>query len=303
MTIPFHTPMLQDRDAVCQAANAAAAMENDAAFASIYLLRRKYRIEIAFQNGMLLRRYGAGVRENCYGFPLGGETESGIRLYAEDAKQRGIPLRLGLLTEEMCQTLSTLYPEQFLYTEAAEYAEYLYLRENIALLKGSRYHRKRNHIAQFRRGCPDAEIQPLVAENADFAVNIARKWLENRENPAELSVQTEFGCIQEAAANWNALGLSGLLLYAEGKPIGMTIVSEISEGVTDVHFEKVIPNYPHAWPVVANEMAKCLPESKYLNREEDLGEGGMRASKISYHPDLIRKKYFAQWCGKELPTC
>lgn len=303
MTISFHAPTLLDREAVCQAAETAHAMENDAAFASIYLLRRKYQTEIAFAGDTLLRRYHAGVRKDCFGFPLGTEIPRGISICAEAAAKEGIPLRFGLLTQEMCAELERLYPTGFRFTPAEGYTEYLYLQENLAEMKGSRYHKKRNHIAQFHRGHPDAEIQPLIAENADFAVKIARKWLENRENPADLSVQLEFGCIQEAAANWDALGLSGLLLYAEGKPIGMTVVSEIASGVADVHFEKVIPNYPHAWPVVANAMAKCLPNVTYLNREEDLGEGGMRASKTSYHPDLLREKFFAQWCGKELPIC
>ena len=114
-------------------------------------------------------------------------------------------------------------------------------------------------------------------------------------------MQYELNCIREAAANWDALQLSGLLLYAETEkpPIGMEIVSQISPHVWDIHFEKVIPGYPHAWPVVANEMAKCLTDAEYLNREEDLGESGMRSSKLSYRPDLLNEKFFAEWCGEE----
>ena len=80
----------------------------------------------------------------------------------------------------------------------------------------------------------------------------------------------------------------------------MTVVSEISAGIFDIHFEKVVPAHPHAWPVVVNEMAKCLAGAIYLNREEDLGESGMRSSKQSYRPDLLNEKYTALWRGKEL---
>lgn len=297
MRIPFHTPTLDDRAVVCRAANAAAAMENDAAFASIYLLRHKYRTEIAVMGEALLRRYHAGIRADCYGFPLGGDLRASIALLAADARISGMPLRLGLLTQEMCDALADCYPGGFVFTPAAGYTEYLYLRQNLAEMKGSRYHGKRNHISQFQRANPEAEIQPLIAENAEFAVEIARGWLTGRSDSESPSLQAELQCICEAAEHWNALGLSGLLLYAQGQPIGMTIVSEISQGVVDVHFEKVIPAYPHAWPVVAQSMARCLPQAKYLNREEDLGEDGMRASKTSYHPDLLREKFFAQWVG------
>lgn len=300
MTIPFSSPTLHDRAAVFEAACASKAMENDAAFASIYLLRHKYRTQIAKVGEQLLRFYGAGIRENCYGFPLGcGDIGEAVALMHEDANTRGIPFRMGLLTHEMCEALEAAFPHQFSFLPVEGYTEYLYLQENLANLSGSKYHKKRNHIAQFRRAYPEAEIHPLTIENANFAVNIAKAWLMSRENPQDTSLQGEFACIQEATAHFDTLGLSGLLLYAEGKPIGMTIVSEISLGIADVHYEKVLPEFPHAWPVVANEMARCLPNALYLNREEDLGTDGMRSSKTSYRPDLLQEKYIAVWDKKE----
>ena len=136
--------------------------------------------------------------------------------------------------------------------------------------------------------------------SADLAVGIAEQWLAARSNPEDPALLYELSCIREAAANWEALHLSGLLLYDGAHPIGMTVVSEISAGIFDIHFEKVVPAHPHAWPVVVNEMAKCLAGAIYLNREEDLGESGMRSSKQSYRPDLLNEKYTALWRGKEL---
>ena len=182
-------------------------------------------------------------------------------------------------------------------------SDYIYEREKLVKLPGKKDHGKRNHISQFWRACPDAYIQPLIPENAAFALGIADQWLAARPDPQDASLQYERSCIAEAAANMEALGLTGLLLYADGQPVGMTMVSEISAGIFDVHFEKVIPDQPHAWPVVANEMAKCLTAAEYLNREEDLGENGMRTSKQSYRPDLLNEKFIAEWHGKESDLC
>lgn len=295
MRIPFHIPVLADGDAVREAAALCSAKENDAAFASIYLLREKYGTEIAVHCGMLLRRYQSGYRAGSCGYPLGESArlrETVCALYA-DAQEAGVQLKFTLLTEEQCMTLQTLFPDAFTVTAAEEYTEYLYLRDNLANLRGSKYHGKRNHIAQFWRGNPEAMIQPLIAENAQYAVEIARAWLDHRENPEEPSLLFEYRCIEEAAAHFDALGMTGLLLYAGGQPAGMAMVSEISPGILDVHFEKVRPEYPHAWSVVANETAKCMPHAEYLNREEDLGESGMRRSKQSYKPDLLNLKFNA----------
>lgn len=298
MPLLFQTPTLADREAVCAAAEVSHAAENDASFVNLYLLREKYGTEFCFSDGMLLRRYSSGFRAGGYGFPLGGgDLKSAVALLRQDAESRGIPFRMTLLTRAQCGALEAAFPACFSITQAADYTEYLYLRENLAEMRGSRYHGKRNHIAQFRRGYPDSYIQPLIAENAHYAVEIAEQWLANREHSEDAALQYELSCIKEAAENWSALGLGGLLLYAEEQPVGMTVVSQISSGIYDVHFEKVIPNQPHAWPVVANEMARCLADARYLNREEDLGEGGMRASKQSYRPDLLNEKFIAKWKG------
>ena len=297
----FHIPELTDREAVIAAAGASSAAENDASFVNLYLLREKYGTEIAFADGMLLRRYHAGFRAGCYGFPLGsGDLNAALSLLHEDARAAGIPFRLTLLTKAQCDALEAAAPSEYTLTPVPDYTEYFYRREHLAEMRGSRYHGKRNHIAQFWRAWPEAFIQPLIAENAGYAVEIAEKWLAARSDPQDPSLLYELSCIKEAAACWESLHLSGLLLYAkpESAPIGMTVVSEISAGKWDVHFEKVLPDQPHAWPVVANEIAKCLTDAEFLNREEDLGEGGMRASKQSYRPDLLNEKYIAARKGE-----
>ena len=300
MSLRFHVPVPGDRPAVSETVFAAGAMENDAAFANLFLLREKYGTELCTEDRMLLRRYGRGVRAGSYGFPLGGgDLKQAVSLLHADAAERGIPFRMTLLTKPQCERLEALFPGGFMFAPMPDYTEYLYLQENLAALRGSRYHGKRNHIAQFWRACPDAYIQPLVAENADIAVSVAERWLQARNTPDDPSLLFELNCIKEAAANWDALALTGLLLYDGMEPVGMTVVSEISAGIFDIHFEKVVPEYPHAWPVVVNEMAKCLSGAEYLNREEDLGESGMRSSKQSYRPDLLNEKYTAQWRGEE----
>ncbi len=296
MLLNFEAPTLSHITAVQPILQSAAPMENDAAFANLYLLRHKYGTQLAVAENTLFRRYTAGFRAGCYGFPLGtGDLHAAVLSLKAHADAQNQPFRMTLLTEEMCRRLEAVFPQQFTFTEAEGYDEYLYLRDDIAALRGSRYHKKRNHIAQFWRQNPDAEIQPLIPENADLAVSVAEQWLMARENPALPSLQAEFSCICEAAAHMQALQMCGLLLYAGGKPVGMTMVSCIANDVYDVHFEKVIAAQPHAWPVVANEMAKCLPDALYLNREEDLGEQGMRAAKASYYPTLIHKKFIAEW--------
>jgi len=303
MSVIFHAPAFSDRPQAVSAAEFSHSAENDASFVNLFLLRRKYGTEIAFFNGQMLRKYHAGIRKNCYGFPLGnGNLREAVSMLYHDACSSGIPFQFALLTKAQCDLLEQEFPSGFSFQSVDNYTEYLYTRNNLAELKGSKNHGKRNHISQFRRSFPQAKVLSISAKNADLAVEVAEKWLAGRPVSDAPSLLDELSCIREAAENWNALSLSGMLLFAEPeqKPIGMTVFSEISTGIADVHFEKIVPGYPHAWPVIVNEMAKSQASTEYINREEDLGESGMRVSKSSYHPDWMNEKYNALWCGKEL---
>lgn len=49
-----------------------------------------------------------------------------------------------------------------------------------------------------------------------------------------------------------------------------------------------------AYAVINQEMAKYLSEKKsalFLNREEDIGDAGLRKAKLSYNPINILDKY------------
>ena len=61
-----------------------------------------------------------------------------------------------------------------------------------------------------------------------------------------------------------------------------------------IHFEKAVSGYKGVWQFVNQAFASILPE-KYetVNREQDLGDEGLRAAKLSYKPAGFVMKYRA----------
>ena len=61
-----------------------------------------------------------------------------------------------------------------------------------------------------------------------------------------------------------------------------------------IHFEKAVNGYKGVWQFVNQAFAAILPE-KYqtINREQDLGDQGLRSAKMSYKPCGFIKKYRA----------
>lgn len=80
---------------------------------------------------------------------------------------------------------------------------------------------------------------------------------------------------------------------------GSIVAYAMGEGVGDVlyvHFEKADPSYASAYQVINREFAlHNLDRFKVINREEDMGDPGLREAKMSYLPMGFVKKYRVFW--------
>ena len=104
-----------------------------------------------------------------------------------------------------------------------------------------------------------------------------------------------------ALEHMEQLKLSGGLLRVEGKAVAFSVVSIINPLVADIHYEKCLPRYRDAYPLINRETAKMLP-TKYINREEDLNIEGLRKAKLSYNPAFLVEKYWARLWEEEDET-
>jgi len=96
----------------------------------------------------------------------------------------------------------------------------------------------------------------------------------------------------EVLENFGAYGLFGGLLRVNSSVVAFSI-GEINNNVLFIHIEKADLQYRGAFQVVNNEFAKRFASNsiQYINREEDVGDIGLRISKESYHPYEIIEKY------------
>lgn len=127
---------------------------------------------------------------------------------------------------------------------------------------------------------------------------MVEQWyaLRLQEDPTR-DFHMERCAISKALKNRKALGMEGLLLRVEGKVVAMTLGSQLSDKVFDVHFEKAFDRYDGAYTAINRAFARYLrekyPALTHLNREEDMGLEGLRKAKLSYNPAYLQEKYWA----------
>ena len=291
--LDFATPTLADAARICPIVATAQAMANDLSFANIYLLRHKYQTTTAVENGVLYRHYGGNSRLQGYAFPCGAEdVETALHRIETDAALRQRPLRFCLLTPQEAALLQTLRPGQFTYTCDAGDSDYIYRQPDLSSLPGTAYHRKRNHIARFEKLFPDWKFEILTPAHAEDALNIAREWLAACPGTA---LEHELHAIEHTLQHTAELGICGGLIYTGGRAVAMALASFVSPRVADVHYEKCLPGYREAYPVINRELARIL-DCDWINREEDLNQPGLRHSKESYRPAVLLTKQSATPC-------
>lgn len=325
--INFKTPELSDRAAAAKAVADSGYTGSDASFANIFLLRQKYGTQIALQDGFLFRYYNGQGSRRGYAFPLGsGEPQAALALIIEDARESGRLLEFCLVDEPRAQILREYFKTTagadsaeppLLFAENRGDSDYIYSAESLATLAGNQYKKKRNHVSRFNRTYSNYEIRPLTPSNFDDALAVEKSWLkveslgesgdsdcectcECREaawaerSEDEKSRMAEYCAIREAIEHFDELGMKGAVLYVEGKPVGMTMASEIVPGAWDIHFEKVIDEYAEngGYAIINKLFAERLVAAgaKFINREEDINIEGLRKAKLSYYPQTILDK-------------
>ena len=71
--------------------------------------------------------------------------------------------------------------------------------------------------------------------------------------------------------------------------------SRMNRDYYDVGFEKAFPDVNGAYAMINREFSRMIaekyPEVQFLNREDDMGDEGLRAAKQALHPSEMIEKY------------
>lgn len=227
-----------------------------------------------------------------------GDLPTAVKVLAEDARERGLPLSLFGVTARTYALLEEAFPLTFCFYEIRSAADYVYDIHRLAELKGKKLQAKRNHIHRFEDACPDWQAVEITGENLPRVRAMVQEWYARHlaAHP-EADIKAEEQAIAYAFDHREALGMEGLFLESEGRIVAMTLGNRIRETVFDVNFEKAFSDVPGAYAMMNRTFAGYLrdkyPMLTHLNREDDMGIEGLRKAKQSYYPDILLRKYVA----------
>jgi hypothetical protein len=171
-------------------------------------------------------------------------------------------------------------------------ANYIYLAQDLAELPGRRHSKKRNLIAQAAR-LYDWTTEPLRPEHRAECLAVADDIAAKRTPESGVTLDQETVALATALELLGPLGLDGLLVRVAGKAVAFSIFERLGPDAAVVMFERALRDYKGLYQVVNQETARVLVRQGYelINREEDLGDPGLRQAKESYSPLRLEPAY------------
>ena len=219
-----------------------------------------------------------------------------IKAIRDDSIAMGHPFLMMGVCNYMRDLIEQRFPDTFDIKPNRDFADYIYTREKLMNLSGKKLQSKRNHINKFKSLYPNYEYRALTPDLIPQCLALEKQWRkvskdDTDETDLDEGLSEELRSMTRAFNRWDRLGLIGGTIWVDNKLVAFTFGCPINQTTFDVCVEKADVNYEGAFTIINQEFVKHLPEKYfYINREEDMGDEGLRRAKESYKPDILLEK-------------
>lgn len=289
--IEFKRPELEDKVLLESYFKKYPSRSCERTFVNVYLWSRFYHVTYAvIENAIVFKSEDEGL---AFAYPVGApeDVQRALEFLMKYSEERGQEFCLYSMTAEHFAQLENMFPGEFQIEYHRDQADYVYESEKLATLSGRKLHGKRNHINKFKEEHENWKYETLTEENLEECFQMALKWRNDNGCEEDEEKNAEMCVTLNSLRLFRELELTGGLLRIDGEIVAFTIGEQMCEDTFVVHIEKAFADIQGAYPMinqqfVAHECQKYL----YINREEDLGEEGLRKAKLSYRPVFLVEK-------------
>ncbi len=265
---------------------------SDYSFVNIWSWAEEYDLTWAWQDGLVWLRQDRPFP--AYWAPVGNwhgvDWLSRLKSVAEQLPFMRVPEVLADLWLAQADDLMTA-------EDAREHWDYIYEIKKLVDLSGNKLHKKKNLLSQFKKKHV-WHYQPIDKHFIDQILLMQLDWCNWRNCEASAGLAAEDRVIQKVLRSYTSMPnlLGGSLVVNEFDMVAFTVAEILQPDTLVVHFEKGIGGYKGVYQAINQMFLADNQGFALVNREQDLGNEGLRDAKMSYHPLTFLKKYRFNWC-------
>ena len=254
-----------------------------------YLWRDEFIIDYAIYNDTLIMKESCEDYHTAFYYPIGKDIKGALSEIDKYCQEQELPLFFCCIDNEKAGELLERYPFSKVINER-DWSDYIYDAEKFKTYSGKKLSGQRNHVNKFKKLYPNYEFS-VITEDDFLDID---KFLTEYERVTEFtsSMQVEEDeKLRDYISSMQALNQVGGVIRVDGKIVALSVGERVKDTLI-VHIEKGLREYQGVYPTMASEFAKAFAVNgvKYINREEDCGDMGLRISKLQYQPIEVKEK-------------
>lgn len=231
--------------------------------------------------------------KTAFSYPIGDlPTAEAIGMIKDYCKANGMEMNFSAVPEDCVDDIIAVSGGKA--ERLDDWADYLYDIETLSTLSGKKMSKKRNHVNRFMADNPDYRLEELTPDLIPEVMLFFHGLETEDKDDVQTAVYEREECFN-VLRRYSSYPFEGVVLRGEDGGIVAFAVGEVINDTLYVHIEKTDHNVSGANEAIAKMFAEVMharyPFLKYVNREEDMGDPGLRYAKMSYHPLQQLQKY------------
>ncbi len=287
---------------------------SECTFSNFYIWRDSYMIGLSWlDSALIIRTFYPDGRQSCL-VPLG--TGNPIQYIKRMCKEltasietralrfiQGVPIKpemyfiphyFGESQSGQKNMVKLLESVGFDVVPDRDNWDYVYMTKDLINLTGTKYHSKKKAI----RKCLSkykCVLEPISPKIVLECLKFQEEWCKQIDCTRYPSLIFENTAIVNSLREFENLDLTGAVIRIDGKIEALTIGERLNDNTAVIHFEKANAEVDGLYQVINNWFCReMLSDFEFVNREQDLGDPGLRRAKMSYHPNHMVEKYVAK---------
>ena len=279
-----------DRQAIEGALREKPRQQSELTFTNLFMWRDAYQLQVSrLEEALVICSWRADPEDSFVFPPVGSANPDAVGQCLDHLAANG---HAGVMSRATRQDLERLgvTEDDFAIQPDRDNWDYVYLVQDLISLSGNRYHRKRNHIEQFRSQ-HEFRYVPLTPDLVAACQELQDRWCDEKHCDLVATLRAEARAVKEVLANLDLLGVTGGCIEIEGKIEAFSLGELLNEDTVVIHIEKANAAFHGLYQVINQQfLANAWSQVRYVNREQDLGVPGLRRAKQSYHPHHMVEK-------------
>jgi hypothetical protein len=252
-------------------------------FANIFMWKGSERPSWTILNGSLCVLVEPDFEDSYVLPPVGGAVE-------RVPETVSICLRHAPRLSRVPEAFVERYGAGFKAEEDPGNFDYIYLRQELAELKGKKFDGKRNRIRKFESTFAH-EYHALTRADVPGCFRLLEDWFEEKRN-GDPYMKAEKIAIVEALATFEKIGLKGGVVKVGGRIEAFTMGGRLTSDTAVIPIEIANPGLVGLAQWINREFVRReWADYAFVNREQDMDVEGLRKAKLSYQPARLVKKF------------